>query len=81
MTTLTLDLDDDLVARLARMAEARHVRVEEVAREALSAAAERADARTELRRLVEEAPLALEPGWKWNREDLYDRPALLWVRN
>ena len=76
MATLTIDLEEHVLAGLERVAADRHVGLKEHIEAELNASIARDESRRCFVRLVETAPLQLEPGWKWNREDCYDRPQL-----
>ena len=76
MVTLTIDLEDDVVAGLERVAADRHIGLKEHVEAESSASIVREANRQRFVRLVKTAPLQLEPGWTWNREDCYDRPQL-----
>ena len=75
MTTL-IEIDDDLAAGLQQLAADRQTELKALVGAELDASLKREEGRKRLRHLVETAPLQLEPGWKWNREDCYDRPLL-----
>jgi hypothetical protein len=83
MKNITLSVDEKAL-KAARIYAAEHdTTVNALVREFLarfvraraeSSAEERAKAREELVRLAEQSTGRLGPDWKWNREDLYDRP-------
>ena len=76
MQHIKIQIEDDVAEKLDRLAAERHVTVDDFVEAELIALISREQARKRLRELVETSPLSLEPGWKWNREELYDRPML-----
>lgn len=80
MKNITLALDEDVLAKVRRIASNKDTTVNALVREYLSRLADQDDkAKTARERLVELARRSTwDPGpdWKWNREELYDRPGL-----
>jgi uncharacterized protein DUF6364 len=80
MKNITLAIDEDLLKAARRYAAARDTTVNGLVREYLTRIATEDDrvakARAELLKLAEASEARLGPGWKWNREELYDRPVL-----
>jgi hypothetical protein len=81
MKNITLAVDDEVLAAVRKLAAERNTTVNGLVRDYLASLAEQvrkeagARARKELVRLSEESTAGMA-GWKWNREDLYDRPML-----
>jgi hypothetical protein len=81
MTRIAFDIDDNVLALVEGHARAANTSVERILKDHLTMIANQNDierqrrARKELLRLFEETPLNLGD-WKWNREELYDRPVL-----
>jgi hypothetical protein len=83
MKNITLSVDEKSL-KAARVYAAEHdTTVNALVREFLArfargrseaSAEERAQARKELVKLAEQSPARLGPNWKWNREEIYDRP-------
>jgi hypothetical protein len=80
MKNITLALDEGVLKAARRYAAARDTTVNGLVREYLTRIAAEDDsvtkARKELLELAETSLARLGPGWKWNREELYDRPVL-----
>jgi hypothetical protein len=80
MKNITLAIDEDVLRAARRYAAARDTTVNGLVREYLTRIATDGDrvakAREELMKLAESSSARLGPGWKWNREELYDRPVL-----
>jgi len=80
MKNITLAIDEDLLRAARRYAAARDTTVNGLVREYLMRIAMEDDrvakARQELLKLAEASPARLGPRWKWNREELHDRPVL-----
>lgn len=75
---LTLSIDDRLVAEARKVAEARGMSLNQMVREELERLTSRVSGDDLVQQL--EAQWAREgPGsseWRWNREELHDRPVL-----
>ena len=80
MKNITLAIDDHVLAEARRYAANKGTTVNALVREHLTRIATEEDriakARRELLELAERSTLDMGPGWKWNREELYDRPGL-----
>lgn len=80
MKNITLAIDEEVLKGARRYATARDTTVNGLVREYLTRIATEDDrvakARKELLKLAETSTARLGPGWKWNREELYDRPVL-----
>jgi len=80
MKNITLSVEEEVLREARKYAAARETTVNALVRDYLSRliAQERdgAKVREELARLSDESEARLGPDWKWNREDLYDRPVL-----
>jgi len=80
MKNITLAIDDGVLRAARRYAAAHDTTVNGLVRAYLTRIATEDDrvttARKELLELAETSPARLGPGWKWNREELYDRPVL-----
>ena len=80
MKNITLAIDEDVLRAARRYAAARDTTVNGLVREYLIGIATADDrvakARKGLLKLAESSPARLGPEWKWNREELYDRPVL-----
>ena len=76
MKNITLAVEDDVLAEARKYAAANDTTVNALVREYLGRIAHQESrakkAREELLKLAEESTLDLG-GWKWNREELYDR--------
>ena len=75
---ITLAMDEALVEEARRVAAARGISLNQMIREELerlTRAGERQARIGEMMRLFKEQP-GDSRGWKWNREELYDRPIL-----
>ena len=83
MRNITLAVEDDVLAAVRRLAAERKTTVNGLVRAYLKSLAKQASkddaarARQELVRLSETTTGRLPDDWKWNREELYDRPSLL----
>jgi hypothetical protein len=81
MKNITLAVDDEVLAAVRKLAAEKNTTVNGLVRDYLTSLAEQvrkdaaARARKELVRLSEESTAGMGD-WKWNREDLYDRPML-----
>ena len=81
MKNITLAVEDDVLAAVRELAAERKTTVNGLVRDYLSSLAEEARkeaaarAREKLVRLSEESTAGMGD-WKWNREELYDRPIL-----
>jgi hypothetical protein len=80
MKNITLSVDDEVLAAVRRYASERNTTVNALVREHLTRLATQNDrvakARLRLKQLSEEATMDLG-GWKWNREELYERGGML----
>ena len=76
MTALTIDIDDQLIDALRKAAAHRRTTVDAIVGSALSYAVERETRPKSFRELAETAPLSLEPGRTWRREEAHDRAVL-----
>ena len=80
MKNITLSVDEKVLKEVRRYAIGRDTTVNALVREYLTRIAGEEDriakARKELRALAEKSTARLGPDWKWNREELYDRPVL-----
>ena len=80
MKNITLAIDEGVLKGARRYATARDMTLNGLVREYLTRIATEDDrvskARKELLKLAETSTARLGPGWKWNREELYDRPVL-----
>ena len=79
MKNITLSIDEDVLREVRKYAAERETTVNALVRDHLTRLArqrrEGAKARQELARLSDKS--TWDPGpWKWNREELYDRPSL-----
>ncbi|HEX5715167.1 MAG TPA: hypothetical protein VF179_03340 [Thermoanaerobaculia bacterium] len=74
---IILSIDEQILARAQQLAERRGMSLDELIRECLEnlTASDTAQALAELERLWSEVD-AGSGGWKWSREELYDRPVL-----
>lgn len=74
---VTLSIDDQTLARARQLAQRRGVSLNEMIRDYLETltASDPVEALAELERLWSEEE-GDSGGWKWNREELYDRPVL-----
>jgi len=74
---VTLSIDDQTLARARQLAQRRGMSLNEMIRDYLETltSSDPADAVAELERLWSEEE-GDSGGWKWNREELYDRPVL-----
>jgi hypothetical protein len=74
---VTLSIDDQTLARARQLAQQRGTSLNQMIRDYLDSLTARDPAQTvaELRRLWQEEE-GDSGGWKWNREELYDRPVL-----
>jgi hypothetical protein len=85
MTRITFEIDDDVLALVERHARTVNTSVERILKDHLTTIAKHNDierqrqARKELSQLMEQSPLELG-NWRWNREELFDRPVLSGVR-
>jgi cell fate (sporulation/competence/biofilm development) regulator YlbF (YheA/YmcA/DUF963 family) len=73
---LTLSVDDQTVAQARRVAQAMNKSLNQVIREYLEQLARRDQAErdfAEFRALSEQHEGKSQEGWKWNREEIYDR--------
>jgi len=83
MKNITLAVEDEVLAAVRKLATERKTTVNGLVRDYLQSLAEQAlkddaaRARRELLELSETTTFRLPDDWKWNREDLYDRPSLL----
>ncbi len=83
MKNITLAVEDDVLAAVRKFAAEKKTTVNGLVRDYLKSLAEQslnddaARARQELVKLSETTTFRLPDDWKWNREDLYDRPSLL----
>ncbi|MGO8952009.1 MAG: hypothetical protein ACLPWS_22885 [Rhodomicrobium sp.] len=83
MKNITLAVEDDVLAAVRKLAAERETTVNGLVRDYLKSLAKQASkddaarARQELVKLSETTTGRLPDDWKWNREDLYDRPSLL----
>jgi hypothetical protein len=77
---ITLAIEDEVVAEVRKYAVANNTTVNGLVREYFSRIAtfesRAAKTRQELLELSETSEGRLEEGWKWNRQELYDRPVL-----
>jgi hypothetical protein len=80
MKNITLAIDEKVLAKVRRAAARKDTTVNALVREYLTRLAEQDDraakARQELVELAKRSTLELGPDWKWNREEIYDRPSL-----
>ena len=80
MKHVKLDLDDDLLKAAEAYAAKYDTTVDAILRDYLARIVTQSDraaqARKELVELAKKSTLDLGPGWKWNREELYDRSVL-----
>ena len=80
MKNITLAIDENVLAKVRRIAAEKNTTVNGLVREHLSRLAEQdnraAKARSELVALSKRSTWDPGPDWKWNREELYDRPSL-----
>ncbi|MFL6259860.1 MAG: DUF6364 family protein [Thermoanaerobaculia bacterium] len=74
---VTLSIDDQTLARARQLAQQRGTSLNQMIRDYLDSltASDPAQVVAELRRLWQEEE-GDSGGWKWNREELYDRPVL-----
>jgi hypothetical protein len=74
---VTLSIDDQTLARARQLAQQRGTSLNQMIRDYLDSltASDPAQTVAELRRLWQEEE-GDSDGWKWNREELYDRPVL-----
>ncbi len=75
MKNLTLAIDDHLLDEVREIAARRRTTVNALVRDYLTQVASEegriAQARKELRELMDNSTARLGPGYKWNREELY----------
>ncbi len=80
MKNITLAIDDEVLAKVRTYAAEQKTTVNAIVRlhlEKLAAESDsRAEARRQLLRLAQTSRGRLAPYYVWNREELYDRPAL-----
>ena len=80
MKNITLAIDEKVLKGVRRYAAAHDTTVNGLVREYLTRIANEDDrlvqARKDLLTLAETSPARLGSAWKWNREELYDRPVL-----
>jgi hypothetical protein len=80
MKNITLAIDEHVLDEVRRYAVNKGTTVNAIVREHLTRIASEEDriakARRELLELAEQSTLDMGPDWKWNREELYDRPGL-----
>lgn len=80
MKNITLAIDEKVLAKVRRTAARKDTTVNALVREYLTRLADQDDraarARMELVELAKRSTLELGPAWKWNREEIYDRPSL-----
>ena len=78
MKNITLAIGEDVLDKVRSYAVERKTTVNAIVRQHLEKIANendlRAEALRQLKRLSETTTATLGPGYKWNREDLYDRP-------
>jgi hypothetical protein len=74
---VTLSIDDQTLARARQLAQQRGTSLNQMIRDYLDSLTASDPAKTvaELERLWKEGK-GNSGGWKWNREELYDRPVL-----
>ncbi|SDR46060.1 hypothetical protein SAMN05519103_03437 [Rhizobiales bacterium GAS113] len=77
MKNITLAVDEDVLDKVRKYAVSRDTTVNAIVREHLEQIAKNDDRLkqvvAELRRLSENSTAELGPGYKWNREDCYER--------
>lgn len=73
MIDLVVSLDEGLTESLKKMARAKSLPLDTFVAEYLAGLAKQHRARKRLRELVANSSIPLDPNWKWNREELYDR--------
>lgn len=75
---ITLSVDDEVLAKVRRIAAEKNTTVNGLVREYLTDLASREDrakqAVQRLKELSENSGAELGPDWRWNREELYDSP-------
>lgn len=76
MTALTIDIDDRLIEALRETAARQQTTVDAIVGSAVSSIVSRKTAPLSFRDLAAEAPLNLEPGRTWSREETHVRPVL-----
>jgi len=80
MKNITLAVDENVLAKVRRAAARKDTTVNALVRDYLTRLAEQddraANARQELVELAKRSTWNPGPGWKWNREDIYDRASL-----
>jgi hypothetical protein len=80
MKNITLAIDENVLVKVRRAAARKDTTVNALVRDYLTRIAEQDDRAAKARQeLVELAKRSTwDPGadWKWNREDIYDRPSL-----
>lgn len=78
MKNITLAIEEDVLKAARKYAAKHNTTVNGMVREYLARLAKFEDraakAREELVKLSETSEARLAEGWKWNREELYDRP-------
>jgi uncharacterized protein DUF6364 len=74
---VTLSIDDQVLTRARQLAQRRGVSLNEMIRDYLEmlTASDPGEAVAELQRLWDEEE-GDSGGWKWNRDEIYDRPVL-----
>ena len=81
MKNITLAIDGDVLVKVRRLAAAKDTTVNGLVRDYLTRLVEQDDrakkARERLAALAKGSRWNPGPDWKWNREDLNDRPVLL----
>jgi hypothetical protein len=80
MKNITLAIDEKVLAKVRRTAARKDTTVNALVRDYLTRLAEQDDraakARLELVELAKRSKWDPGQDWKWNREDIYDRPGL-----
>ena len=78
MKNLTLSIDENVLKEIRRYAADRGTTVNAIVRDHLTRIATQEDkaanARRELVELAKTSSWDPGPGWKWSREEIYDRP-------
>ena len=77
MKNITLAVEDEILNRARVVAAERRTTINAMVREFLTEVANReaklSQARRELLELIDNSTGDMGPGWKWNREDAYER--------
>lgn len=80
MANITLSVDDNVLQEVRQIAARKKTSVNALVRDHLTRLADQegrqAAARKRLLELADRSTGRMGPDWKWNREEIYDRPVL-----